>query len=105
MKQWKNYQDIANKNPSYTCFMICDMYNPQHDIDYKLYSFEVSRINYTEGGYSSTNGRSSVFIKLRDMNDHGSLNLEFQKELERKHIEMIRPQMDSTWLHLYKNKF
>ena len=105
MKQWKNYQDIANKNPSYTCFMICDMYNPQHDIDYKLYSFEVSKVKYTEGGYSNTDGRSSVFIKLRDMNDHGSLNLEFQKELERKHIEMIRPQMDTTWLHLYKNKF
>jgi len=105
LKQWKNYQDIAEKNTTYECFLICDMYNPQHDIDYKMYSFDVGTVKYTNGGFSSKDGRECVFIKLRDMKEYNCFTSEFQQELELKHIELIRPGIPRRNLQFYKNKF
>ncbi len=105
IKQWKNYQDIAKKNGSYTCFVVCDLYNKRYNIDYKLYSFDVSTVKYTMGDFSSRINQQQVFVKLRDMVEIMELPIDFQQELERKHIDMIRPFISERNLTYYENKF
>lgn len=105
IKQWKNYQDIAKKNGSYTCFVVCDLYNKRYNIDYKLYSFDVSTVKHTLGDFSTHNNKQQVFIKLRDMVEIMELPIKFQRELEKKHIMMIRPNISERNLFYYENKF
>ena len=103
--QFDVYKQIAEKNGGYIGFFIIDTYNPEYGLDYLVYRCNFLDVKYSVGQISSRNSEEVVYIKLDDMTPMDILPIEFQKQLERKHIEMIRPKIGVKYIHLYKNKF
>lgn len=105
LKQFNVYKKIALKNDGYIGIFITDIYNPDYGLDYKVYQCDFNDVRYTVGTLSQFDDTPSVFIKLNDMKSLDILPEEFQRELERKHIEYIRPTISEKYISLYKNKF
>lgn len=105
LKQFEVYKDIAEKNGGYICFMISDTYNPALDFDYNVYMFDFGTIKYQPSRTTASDGEPSVYFKLDDMKKLDILPIEFQKQLEEKHIKLIRPMIDKNYIGAHKNKF
>ena len=103
--QLKVYKEIAEKNGKYVCFMICDTYNEALGFDYAVYMFDFGTVKYTESNNTRKNGKELVFIKLADMKKMDILPLRFQQQLEKKHIELIRPIIDKQYVGACHTKF
>ncbi len=103
--QFDVYKQIAEKNGEYVGILISSIYNPEYNLDYRVYRFRFSNIKYTEGTLSKWNSTPTVYLKLRDMEELDILPIEFQKEMETKHNQFILPTVQDKYKHLYKNKF
>ena len=49
--QFDVYKQIAEKNGEYVGILICSIYNPAYNLDYRVYRFRFSNIKYTTGIY------------------------------------------------------
>jgi len=105
LKQFEVYRNIAKLNGKYICFMICDTYNPALEFDYAVYVFDFGTIKQIGGKTTGGDGVERVYFKMSDMKKLDILPIEFQKELERKHIELIRPHIDKQYISACKTKF
>lgn len=103
--QYKNYMSIVDKNGMYICFLICSMYNPALGFDYVVHMFDYSKIKSSTQSTVYKSVEESVFFKLNQMKELDILPIEFQKELEIKHIELVRPHIDEKYRNAFKNKF
>jgi len=87
--QFDVYKHIAEKNGEYVGILISSIYNPQYNLDYRVYRFKFSNIQHTIGTLSKWDSTPTVYIKLSDMEELNILPDDFQREMEKRHNKYI----------------
>lgn len=103
--QFDAYKKIVELNGDYICFLVTSIYNKERGLDYSVFKFNFKDIPYSSGRLSKWDATPTVYLKLSDMEKLNILPITFQQEMEKLHIEFMRPSIDSNYIDLYQNKF
>ena len=103
LSTYNKYLKIAEENNGYKVFQVNTIYNPSFNLDYKVYGFDILKVEPTFNSFSSTDDRAVAYFKYKDMKEIDILPLDFQREMERLKFELNPPSPDYS--QYYKRKF